>query len=187
MIVPARLSTMAKYHLASGVLFAVALSAYILASGYRTSVVDIGSKVAVMGSNAVLMAEDTRRMEERQARVRAALPAGYDKGSQREAMLLFVERLRSSIPGAAVSLDEFSESGPDILLPVAVEFETASFEEAVRAVAATRSSRMPYFEIKNIDARRLDGSFSSARYKIEGVVTMPAAGLEAEPPTKRPI
>ncbi|MCC6503374.1 MAG: hypothetical protein IT362_09595 [Deltaproteobacteria bacterium] len=179
MTVPVKLSRMAKCHLASGVLFSLALCAYLLAGSYRTSLIEIRSGVASMRSNAALMASDTEGIEKRQAQVRKALPFGYASSSPRELMLLSVEKLKTGINGVTMTLDEFSETGETLTLPVVMEFDTDSFEEGVKGIEAIRSLKMPYFEFRNIDIRRLEGSYSSARYKVEGVMTMPAQKIAA--------
>lgn len=171
--IPARLSRLSMYHLATGVIFSLALCAYLLAGGYRASVIEASSKVETIRANSNMMAKDAKDIMERQAKVALSLPAGYGSNSPRELMLLSVERLKAGIKGASVSLEEFNESGAALRLPLIVEFDTASFEEGVKALEALRSSRLPSFEFSNIDIRRLDGSYSSARHKIEGAMTMP--------------
>lgn len=177
MTVPVKLSRMAKCHLTAGVLFSLALLAYLLSANYRSSVSDISSGIASMRSNAMSMAGDTERIKDRQTEVLRALPAGYDSSSPREMMLLSLEKLKTGINGATITLDEFSETDATLTLPVVIEFDTASFEEGVKGIQTIRSFNMPYFEFRNIDIRRLEGSYSSARYKIEGVMTMPAGKI----------
>lgn len=171
--VSARLSRLSKCHLASGVLFSLALCTYLLAAGYRSSVDEIRAKVENIRANSGMMARDTADISERQAKVALFLPAGYDSNSPRELMLLSVERLKTGIKGSSISLEEFNETETALSLPLLVELDSSSFEEGVKALAALRSSRLPTFEFRNIDIRRLDGSYSSARYKIEGVMSMP--------------
>lgn len=184
MTVPARLSKMVKFHLATGVLFSLALLAFIVASSYRSSVVDISSRAAAMSANADSMAEDTAQFRMRQAEVGRALPKGFASSSPREMMLLYAEKLKGSVRGASVAVDEFSEANSTLTLPVIVEFDTASYDEGTREIRKIWSSAMPYFEFRNIDIRRLDGSWSSARYKIEGVITMPSVKITAAAPEK---
>jgi hypothetical protein len=174
MTVSVRLSRMAKCHLTAGAIFSIALCAYLLIENYRSIVITALSHVASIRSNTALMAEDTESIGRRQANVRRNLPAGYDTHSSRELMLRSVDKLRAGVKGASVTLEEFLETGGVLKLPVAVEFDTASFEEGVKAIEAIQSFSMPYFEFTNIDIRRLDGSYSSARYKVEGLMTMPA-------------
>jgi hypothetical protein len=187
MTVSFRLSRMARCHLAAGILFSIALCAYLLIENYRTSVIDIRSGVSSIRANAGSMAEDTGRIEESQIQILKSLPAGYDSSSPRELMLISAEKLKTGIKGASITLEEFSESDAILTLPVVVEFDTASFEEGVRGIAAIQSFRMPYFEFRNIDIRRLDGSYSSARYKIEGVITMPAGKITPPSGTERSL
>lgn len=187
MTVSVRLSKMARLHLSAGIVFSIALCAYLLADNYRTSVIDISSSIASMRSNAASMAEDTGRIEERQLRVRGMLPAGYDSSSPREMVLLSVERLKASVKGASVTFDEFIESGGVLGLPLVIEFDAASFEEGVKNIESIQSFRMPFFELRNIDIRRLDGSYSSARYKVEGVMTMPAGKITPPSKSEKPL
>lgn len=177
MTIPARLSRMAKFHLAAGIIFSLALLAYILTSNYRSSVIDINSRIASISSNVSVMAGDTAKIKARQEEVLRALPPGLASSSQREMMLLSVEKLKTTIRGATVSLDEFSENNATLTLPVVIEFDSSSFEEGVKEIQKIRSHNLPFFEFRNIDIRRLEGSYSSARYKIEGVMTMPAGGI----------
>jgi hypothetical protein len=185
MTVSAKLSRMARCHLAAGIIFSLALCAYLLIENYRASVIEIRSGVASIRSNAASMAEDTGRIEERQTQVLRALPAGHESNSPREVMLLSVEKLKAGIKGASIALDEFSETGAILSLPLIVEFDTASFEEGVKGIEAIQSLNMPYFEFRNIDIRRLEGSYSSARYKVEGVMTMPAGKITGPSGTER--
>lgn len=174
MTVSVRLSRMAKCHLAAGIFFSLALCAYLLIENYRASAVEIRSRIASIHSNARSMAEDTGKIKARQAQVLKALPAWHNTSSPRETILLSAEKLKTGIKGASIALDEFSETNAILSLPVIVEFDTASFEEGIKGIEALRSFKVPYFEFRNIDIRRLDGSYSSARYKIEGVLTMPS-------------
>jgi len=184
MTVSARLSKMVKYHLATGVLFSLALLAFVVASNYRSSVVDISSRAAAMSANAASMAEDTAQLKKRQSEVGRALPAGFASSSPRAAMLLYAEKLKGGISGASVTVDEFSEAGSTLTLPVVIEFDTNRYDEGTKQIREIWSSSMPYFEFRNIDIRRLDGSWSSARYKIEGVITMPSVKMTDAAPEK---
>lgn len=187
MTVSVKLSRMVKYHLAAGIIFSLALCAYLLIENYRASVIEIRSGVSSIRANAQSMADETEKIKDRQKQVLRALPAGHDSSSPRETMLLSAEKLKTVIKGASITLDEFSESDAILSLPLIVEFDTASFEDGVKGIEALQSSMVPYFEFRNIDIRRLEGSYSSARYKVEGSLTMPSGKITPPSMTEKTL
>ncbi|MDP2688759.1 MAG: hypothetical protein Q8P48_01480 [Deltaproteobacteria bacterium] len=161
------------YHAIAGAVFSALLFAALILAGYRDGLIKAEDSLVRIRRNLVSMEAATVEMRSKKALVGSVIPAGYGKRSNREIMLLTLEKVREGIPGAKVTVTGFVEEGGELSLPVVIEFPVYDYHDAVRGAAWLEGLRFPYFKVRGASVRRTEGK-ADAEGRIDGSFRMPA-------------
>ncbi|MFQ5736713.1 MAG: hypothetical protein ACE5GY_07605 [Thermodesulfobacteriota bacterium] len=160
-------------HIFAGLAFSVLLFAALMAAGYRDGLSRAEDSLVRIRRNLVRMRESAAEMRLKKGLVRSVIPAGYTKESNRELMLVSLEKAAAEIPGVNVTVNDFVEEGGELSLPVVFEFPVRNYYDAVRSVGYLEGLPFPYFTFKGVVLRRIEGT-SRVEGRVEGTFRMPA-------------
>lgn len=163
-------------HLVAGVIFSTLFFAALLLAGYRDSLVRAEDSLVRIRRNIVSMEATIEDIRFKKRLIGSVIPADYSKRSNREIMLISLEKARMQIPGASISVAGFVEEGDDITLPVVFEFPVLNYYDAIRSIGYLEGQNFPHFKVKGVVIRKgEDGSGVMGR--VDGSFMMPSERL----------
>jgi len=168
------------YHLIAGISLSVVLCVLLFASKYKYSLLKATADFGSIRMNVLKMEHVIRVMREKQSVAVSLLPADYSSRSHREILLLALERARSTVKEAVITVGNFQEEDDEITLPVVLEFNAHQYYEGLNAIGYLQNLRFPYFKTQNVSAKSHEEAHEII-WRIEGSFRIPAERITAIP------
>lgn len=160
-------------HMAAGAVFSALLFAALLLAGYRDGLARAEDSFLKIRRNIMSMETAVEDLRAKRGLIGGLITAEHAKKSNREIMLISLEKATAEIPGARASVTDFAYEGGEMTLPVVFEFPVHSYSDAVRSIGRVEGRAFPYFEVKGVTLRRGDGT-SAGEGRLEGSFRMPS-------------
>lgn len=159
-------------HLVAGAVFSVLLFMNMLALDYSGHLERQISALETVRVKAVVMTRAAKRMAGAVREIEVYLPRGYEKVTNRELMLISLDGLKARVEGVEVTVNEFSEKGGVITLPVHIEVPVKSYGRVLEVIGGLQYMRFPRFDIEEVRLEQDDTSGTVS--KISGTLSMPS-------------
>lgn len=159
-------------YLATGVLMSLLFWINVTTMKYSRGLEDMMDMVQVVGSKKAQIQKDTQRINGRIREFDSLLPGLLAGSSDRELLLLGVDRIEASSKGDSLLITEIREGDSEVALPIELTFAFDGYHGLLRRLDYLESGMFPFFRFNSLSYTKAPSD--TALCTITGELVMPA-------------
>ena len=170
------------YYIISGIVFALVMSASIIAKKYAISLYETSDKLQEFNIQYIKIMNATVDTERAIATIKGLLPADAETHLPEELILTALDGLKLTLDDAAITVaTKIEDKGNEFLLPVTIKAPIRDYSAFTNRIGYLQSLRFPFFAINDVKiSPQIEGNITQTIFQINGALKYPKTG--AQPP-----